>query len=373
MASNLREFVQLAHVFDGSQNVAAWYYSTKLDGWRAIWDGGITRGMELKDVPWANTVKDGRYVVIPKATGLWSRYGKSIQAPDWFLDQLPDYPLDGELYMGRGGFQRVMSVTKKLNPDDEWSDVAYQVFDSPSYRELFADGEIRQKGKYEKVFSNILQWVLQRVKTQDSKILRGGRTFEETQEWLLKHLPPMPNAGLSEQTRLPFSVGAAKEILLFEAEKEVKRGGEGLIVRQGRSLWVPKRSRLMLKVKPYQDSEGMVVGYVWGEMTELGSKLLGLMGSVIVQWGSKQFRLSGFTEEERVMVVDEYQGKVLVDVQARAAITARMVGCEHPGEVVEPGFYNPKFPPGSAITFQFRELTNDGFPKEARYWRKRDE
>ncbi|MCH7649284.1 MAG: hypothetical protein IIA83_11860 [Thaumarchaeota archaeon] len=32
--------------------------------------------------------------------------------------------------------------------------------------------------------------------------------------------------------------------------------------------------------------------------------------------------------------------------------------------------YNPKFPRGSIVTYRYRESTDDGLPKEARFWRK---
>ena len=52
-----REYVQLAHVFDSKKHSpAGWYASEKLDGQRAWWDGGVSRGMPAAQVPYANTV-----------------------------------------------------------------------------------------------------------------------------------------------------------------------------------------------------------------------------------------------------------------------------------------------------------------------------
>ena len=35
-------------------------------------------------------------------------------------------------------------------------------------------------------------------------------------------------------------------------------------------------------------------------------------------------------------------------------------------------FQGRHFKRGQTVTFKYRELTSDGIPKEARYWRRRD-
>src|SRR5262249_53879808 len=136
-----------------------WYLSEKLDGMRAYWDGGITRGMSCYEVPFANVEKDGRYVTPPKATGLWTRYGKPIQAPLWFLDELPKFPLDGELTMGRGTFQDVISACRRIEPRDaDWEKVSYRVFDLPDYGDTFRDGNLSTPN-FTKSFAGIPEWL----------------------------------------------------------------------------------------------------------------------------------------------------------------------------------------------------------------------
>ncbi|MGO9107157.1 MAG: hypothetical protein ACLQDH_13660, partial [Dissulfurispiraceae bacterium] len=102
-----REFLQLADHYDPfKSNVAGWYISEKLDGTRCFWDGGLSRGLPPESVPWASVTdpKTGerKAKIKPIATGLWSRYGNPIMAPDWWLNRLPACPLDGELWAGRG-------------------------------------------------------------------------------------------------------------------------------------------------------------------------------------------------------------------------------------------------------------------------------
>src|SRR5581483_610585 len=99
-----REFLHLAHNYDPVHSgPAGWFLSEKLDGLRFYWDGGITRGLSVFDIPFANVEREtanraegsGNERV---STGLWSRYGKPIAAPDWIIDQLMEIgcPLDGE-------------------------------------------------------------------------------------------------------------------------------------------------------------------------------------------------------------------------------------------------------------------------------------
>ncbi len=79
---NRREFLQLAHVFDPSKHtIAGWFMSEKLDGMRCFWDGGITRGMFARDVPFANVAKDDRYISSPRSPRACGRGTASPSRP----------------------------------------------------------------------------------------------------------------------------------------------------------------------------------------------------------------------------------------------------------------------------------------------------
>ena len=81
-------------------DVSGWWVSEKLDGVRAIWTG----------------------------TALLSRHGKRLNAPEWFTDSLPsDIRLDGELWMGRGTFDALLSKIQTKGGD--WAGVQFHVFD----------------------------------------------------------------------------------------------------------------------------------------------------------------------------------------------------------------------------------------------------
>ena len=61
-----------------------------------------------------------------------SRQGNNFLAPAWFTDELPDTPLDGELWMDRKSFQRTVSIVRRQDRSDHWKQIQYVVFDAPS-------------------------------------------------------------------------------------------------------------------------------------------------------------------------------------------------------------------------------------------------
>lgn len=354
-----RDYCQLAHVYEEKrQFIAGWFVSEKLDGLRALWDGGISRGLPASEVPYMNCVKDSRYKEPPICTGLFTRYGNVIHAPDCWLDDLPNYCLDGEIWAGRNSFQRMSSIVKDLNPSDGWDDVTYQVFDSPPPALLFSDGDVRVQG-YKVFLRDCFQWWTN----------CGGKgtyttTFEETNNYLKKHLGETKNLKLLGQIRLPFATQTALDELHMYLNNVTNDGGEGLILRKPTSMWEPKRSYSLLKVKKFQDAEATVIGYTTGRETDKGSKLLGLMGALVMSYKGHRLELSGFTDEERIL--NGSSG----DEPLASGITARQWATENPEKEVPTWITNPKFPRGSQVTFRYRELTDAGIPKEARYWRK---
>lgn len=390
MAKNLtgmknREFLMLAETYDSKkQGLGDWYCSEKLDGMRCLWDGGITTGLNMSEVPWSNRIREAGNRVEGSGnericTGLWSRYGKPIHAPEWFVRQLRDnfpYPLDGELWIGKGQFQNVMSAVKKLDPvDSEWERVKFMVFDAPSYQQVFADGMINGTNYVQMIDSKVRDWVINRIIVDPkrvglSELVRFGLgyTFHTNYMYLEKvfreriELDPtgLENIRLHVQVRLPVHTIKAQEEMLRLLELVTADGGEGLILRDPHCAWMPKRNEWMVKIKKLEDMEGTVINYRWGK-----GKLEGLMGSCVVKLDNgKVFELSGFTDAERKMSWDR-----LVTVQENMdfEISGDMV----PGGEIRNDITNSQFPRGSRITFCYRELTNDGMPKEARYLRKR--
>lgn len=78
--------------------------SEKLDGVRALWTG----------------------------ERLLSRHGRDLNPPTWFIDGLPPCRLDGELWMGNGSFDSLVTTIQRKKSD--WQDVRYMVFDLAQLR-----------------------------------------------------------------------------------------------------------------------------------------------------------------------------------------------------------------------------------------------
>ena len=85
----------LAKVYS-QEDVSKWWVSEKLDGVCAIWNG----------------------------EKLHFRSGNLILAPLWFTANFPDLSMDGELWVGRGTFDRLSGIVRKKIPvDNEWKQV----------------------------------------------------------------------------------------------------------------------------------------------------------------------------------------------------------------------------------------------------------
>lgn len=352
-----RHFLQQAHKFDPKKlNTGSWYVSEKLDGQRCFWDGGITNGLPVEEVPWANHAKDKKIRV---ATGLWSRYGKPIHAPQAWLSKLPPFPLDGELWMGRGLFQTTRSIVSKHEPNEnDWAGVKYVIFDSPSLEQVFKDSIIDLPNYYKR-YKGICEWLLEKSITINHNT---DKPFKDVYYWLQENLIQNSVLSLLEQIRLPYDGQRALEVLKHLMHGVLEHNGEGLVLRAAASKWIPERAHHLLKCKPVCDDEANVIGYVAGRETDKGSKLLGLMGALIVEWRGKRFELSGFTDSER-QLANTPGHPVSIDATSYSIL--------NPGVELPPCYEAKHFPRGSKVTFIYRELTNSGIPKEARYFRKR--
>jgi len=216
----------LAQDWSTGQSPQGFLVSEKLDGVRALWDGQSLR----------------------------FRSGLPVAAPAWFTEALPKVPLDGELWLGRGQFERLAGVVRKAQPlDAEWRQVRLMVFDLPGAAGTFA----------------------QRVLGIESLVQVAG------QPWLQA----------VAQTRV-----SSAEALAAMLKERVGQGGEGLMLHRADALWVPGRSADLLKLKPMQDAEARVVGHLPGKgrhAGRLGALLLALPDG-------QQFALGvGLTDAQR--------------------------------------------------------------------------
>jgi len=134
------------------------------------------------------------------------------------------------------------------------------------------------------------------------------------------------------------------------------QGGEGVVIRNPQGIWTPKRHRNILKYKPFSDAEARITGFTSGRETNKGSRLLGKIGALILDYQGKRLELSGLTDAER-----EFADRMACDWAA-----------SNPGIDAPYWIEGKQFKKGQTVTFKYRELSDDGIPKEARYWRRRD-
>ena len=216
----------LANVYRDDVDLDQYWVSEKLDGVRAWWDG----------------------------EGLVSRSGNRFSVPPWFIEHFPPVQLDGELWMGRGAFERLSGAVRRQVPDDaQWREIRFMVFDLPSSPATF-----------------------------DRRLQRLREMFEAIES---------PRIALVEQFRV-----ADQDELMDVLHRVVAGGGEGLMLHRGGSLYTAGRSDDLLKLKVYEDAEAVVVGHLPGK-----GRLAGMLGALVVETPHGQrFRLgTGFSDEER--------------------------------------------------------------------------
>lgn len=359
-----REFLQLAKKFDPKKHKpTGMWVSEKLDGTRCFWDGGITRGLPTEQVPWANIIdpKTGnrKAKIKPISSGLWSRYGNPIMAPDWWLNQLPPMFLDGELFAGRGNFQTLRSIVAKDVPEDErWRDVQFAVFGSPTPASVFAAGEIKSPQFHLEIKPVVIKnFIYEREQAgviEEFLHLPPSFTFEDELSVINSSLDQNSLCYLHQHMKLSDDDSQAEDQLGTFMDNVLDAGGEGIMLREPNSIWTPKRVGSLLKLKPFSDDQAVITGFVSGRETDKGSKLRGLIGAVVTDYKGKRLELSGFTNEER-----EFETSAM-----------RAHAYENPGVEMPSTFEGRHFKVGDTIEFRYRELSDDGIPKEARYARK---
>lgn len=366
--STRREFLQLADTYNPDKHkIAGWLISEKMDGTRCFWDGGLSRGCRTEDVPYASLTdpktggKKGK--VKPYATGLWSRYGNPIMAPDWFLNSLPACPLDGELWAGRGKFQLCRSICGGDDPDPRFDQIQYAVYSSPPLSAIFGSGEIKNANMVATINqATSLKWFGQRLKNfPDFTAAFDNATFDGELMFLREIMQVADDrVFLHQQIRLPENEDDARIAADYLLNKFLDNGGEGAVLRDPNAFWTPKRHKGLLKWKPFEDAEAEIIGFRAGKEGKQGN-VLGKIGTLLVRTvelgKNVDFEIgSGLTFEQREFDKPE----------------AVLYAYGHPGEVVPPCFQGKHFKVGDVITFKYRELSDDGIPKEGRFWRKRD-
>lgn len=306
-----RYMVMLANVYLPSKyKTNGSYFSVKYDGMRALWVPN-TRGVNWRSVPFANTIKDNKEGL---ATGLWSRLGKPIPAPDSFLDQLPESScLDGELWEGPGLFQHTVGEVKKK--DGDWSNVKYMVYDRPSMQQVYSVGD--------------LGWTLI---TQSATYDDKERRFTDVLLWFGMQKFWNDTIQSATQTLLHHSQATAEQQVMDTLGTILSDGGEGIMLRRGHSTWQPYRSADLVKVKPVDSGEAVIIGYEPGE-----GKYKGMLGSLILD---NNVRISGMLDNHRLLYTN---GGMMA------------------------------FHIGQTVKYNYNGLTRDGSPRHPRLARNSDD
>ena len=216
----------LAREWPADADPAGYLVSEKFDGVRALWDG---RALRL-------------------------RGGGEVAAPRWFLDRLPAISLDGELWLGRGRFEAVAGLIKRLRPDDAaWQLLQYQLFELPT---------------------------------------AGGR-FDERAQTLLRLCRERGWSQLQAVVQTPLTDRPA---LQGRLDAVIASGGEGLVLHRADAPQAIGRGPWLWKHKPLHDAEALVLAQLPGQ-----GRLAGQMGALRVRSDTGiEFTIgTGFSDAER--------------------------------------------------------------------------
>ncbi len=276
-----------------------WWASEKWDGIRALWDGEkiVSRG--------SGSGKPKVYTYVP----------------DWFIKTLPPgIPLDGEIWIGRGLFQKTSKLSN-IKPGNTYSEkqinemwsgkretppVVFKAFDIPG-----------------------LELPFEKRMNRLHMVIEDRKKCWELLDYKNKTVFPLQ---YTEQTFID-----SMKILTSLYRKITSNGAEGLMIRAPNSPYEQKRSKYMLKYKIKEDSEAIVRSYIPGT-----GRLEGLLGSLKCELIENGKPIGKFTNI----------GTGLSDIQ-REEYTLK-----------SSKNYIPK---GSIVSFSYMEMTKDGIPRHPVY------
>lgn len=215
--------LQKPKIYEENMEINNWLMSEKLDGIRAYWN----------------------------KKELLTRNGNKINAPKWFLEQLPDFELDGELWTKRDDFENIQNIVMDKNPSLKWKEITYNIFEVPN-----------QKGDF-------------------------FYRLEKVKQYIKKNNPA--HLKVIEQIKIK-----NKEHLENYLEELISKKAEGIIIKNPKSEYFTGRSSNILKVKKFSDMEGEVIGI------NISSKTKVLKSLKIKLFDGTTFNLGGgFTKEQR--------------------------------------------------------------------------
>jgi len=183
-----------------------YWVSEKLDGIRALWTGKV----------------------------LLTRKGNKISAPEWFIRDLPNFSVEGELWAGRGRFNFVQKTVLDSEPHGrDWSEIQFMLFGLPN-----------DSRRYKQHYLQLLELV-------------------DTLQ--IQHVHVIKQRSVSSYSEL---------VELLDQTEQL--GGEGLMLRKVDND--PIRVTKPVKIKRHMDSEGTIIAYKNGN-----GKYDGLVGALILK------------------------------------------------------------------------------------------
>ncbi len=205
-----------------------------------------------------------RYIVSEKLDGvrgywngkhLLTRSGIIINAPNWFIEPLPHFPLEGELWISRGQFDRISAIVRTQNPvDQDWQQVKFMLFDSPKRQLSF----IERVDELKKIINKVdMPWIQVVQHHQFNDFEQLSRYFNQV----------------------------------------INSGGEGIMLNSLNGHYQVGRASQLLKLKPYLDDEAIILEYRAGK-----GQFSQMMGAMLVKnKAGVTFKIgSGFTKQQRL-------------------------------------------------------------------------
>ena len=209
--------------YSSSKSPRGYWLSEKCDGVRGRWDG----------------------------QRLSTKSGRPIAAPAWWLAGLPAMALEGEVWAGRGAFERVQGLTARQAVGAGWRGVRFMAFDAPEIGGTFAE-----------------RWAVVTARA-------AGETWA-----------PLAHRECT-----------GRDDLAAELARVIAAGGEGVVLHHPLSEYQAGPTWTMMKVKARDDAEARVIGY-----NEGGGDWRGTVGSLqLVTPTGIEFNLAGLPDAVRAV------------------------------------------------------------------------
>ena len=271
---------------------SGWWLSEKYDGERAIWQ-----------TIWSNSNGNDN-----NNDKLWTRQANPINAPDWFIELLKESDglcLDGELWLGRERFEDTGIFRTRIPNHRQWVNAKYMIFDIPNLNMLFEER------------MNILNDLIEKINIKWRNDIIIPFNIKKPEKSPIRMVKQIKIESLKEFNMIYNN-------LLNDA-------AEGAMLRKPNSPYIQQRSDILLKCRPVDDAEAMIIGYNLGK-----NKNANRLGAFIVKNikgdNLESFNISGMKDSTR----DDYE---------------------------------KTHPIGTIITYRYRGLYNSGIPRLPTYYR----